>query len=383
MSKNSVEIAIRLKDDVSGGLKALQSTFKGVQESVAALDGGLSGLGKKLDSGAGVAPWTGKARNDLDALAKTARTNLDQAFAGKETTGQAGESASPAATRLEQDMEALRTKNRAELEELAAHGILRADLKQAQADKEVGIREAQDKQEKELAEERLAFTQDFVGNMSGVMALLYKSGLAQSESVFKMYQALAIAETTISTYKSAQAAYAQGVAFGGAGGTVLGAVMAAAAVAAGMARVAMIKTTQPKGYAFGGVIGGGLVLGADRGERADNVTIRATPGEYMLDRPAVRHYGVPVLEALRQRKIPRNVLASFGEPALPASRTRTAYALGGEVGTASLSPASTTPSEDALTIINVMDFQREFDRALASSRGRRVLVNVLGEEGIR
>jgi len=29
-----------------------------------------------------------------------------------------------------------------------------------------------------------------------------------------------------------------------------------------------------------------------------------------------------------------------------------------------------------------MDFQREFDRALASTRGRRVLINILGEEGI-
>lgn len=373
--QNSVEIAIRLKDEVSAGLKAIRNNFKSLQDAATSLDGGLSGVGKTFNQ-TGAAPatsgtesWTAKAKADLDALAKTSQTDLDQAFA---------ENSTPA--RFEQELEALRDKNRVELEELTAHGLSRTELLQSQSDKELGIRERQDKQERDLAAERLNFTQNFVGNMSDVMELLYKSGLSQSQGVFRMYQALAVAETTISTYKSAQAAYAQGMLLGGVGGSVLGAVMAAATIAAGMARVAMIKNTQPKGYAFGG-----LINGPDRGDRADNVTIRATPGEYMLDRPAVRHYGLPTLEALRRRRIPRSLLESFGSPALPASRTRTAYALGGEVGTASLASASASApktDQDALTIINVMDFQREFDRALASARGRRVLVNVLGEEGI-
>ena len=112
------------------------------------------------------------------------------------------------------------------------------------------------------------------------MKQAYESGLAQSKGVYQLYQALAIAEATISTYKAAQAAYAQGMEWGG---PVVGAIMAATAVAAGMARVAAIKGTQPKGFAFGGLIGG-----QDKGELADNVLIRATPGEYMLDRPTVR-----------------------------------------------------------------------------------------------
>ena len=61
------------------------------------------------------------------------------------------------------------------------------------------------------------------------------SGLAQSKGVYQLYPALAIAEATISTYKAAQAAYAQGMEWGG---PVVGAIMAATAVAAGMARVA-------------------------------------------------------------------------------------------------------------------------------------------------
>ena len=133
-----------------------------------------------------------------------------------------------------------------------------------------------------------------------------------------------------------------------------------------------------EGFAFGGLIGG-----QDKGERADNVLIRATPGEYMLDRPTVRHYGVSALEALRRRSVPRELLEPFASPRLPASGgKRTAYALGGEIGNGSLTEGGKASGNEGLTVINVMDFQREFDRALASTRGRRVLINILGEEGI-
>jgi len=133
---------------------------------------------------------------------------------------------------------------------------------------------------------------------------------------------------------------------------------------------------------LGGLIGG-LIGGQDKGERADNVLIRATPGEYMLDRPTVRHYGVSALEALRRRSVPRELLEPFASPRLPASGgKRTAYALGGEIGNGSLTEGGKASGNEGLTVINVMDFQREFDRALASTRGRRVLINILGEEGI-
>ena len=56
--------------------------------------------------------------------------------------------------------------------------------------------------------------------------------------------------------------------------------------------------------------------------------------------------------------------------------------LGGEIGNGSLTEGGKASGNEGLTVINVMDFQREFDRALASTRGRRVLINILGEEGI-
>lgn len=249
-----------------------------------------------------------------------------------------------------------------------------SEIRRAAAADEDSLRKDQAEKEKKADAERLNDTKAFVGDMATAMKDLYSSGLAQSRSAYRMYQALAVAEATISTYKAAQEAYAKGVQMGS---VVLGAVWAAASIATGMARVATIQSTKPKGFAFGG-----LIAGADRGERADNVLIRATPGEYMLDRSAVRHYGVPVLEALRRRSVPREVLEPFAAPKLPASGgLRAAYAFGGEIGGASLSGGEEAGNREDMTIINVMDFQREFDRALASARGRRVLINVLGEEG--
>ncbi len=238
----------------------------------------------------------------------------------------------------------------------------------------IDLRKQQLEEDKKADAARLENMKSFTGDMASAMKELYSTGLAESRGVYNMFQALSVAETTISTYKAAQEAYAKGVQMGG---VVIGAVWAAAAVAAGMGRIAAIRNTKPKGYAFGGLIGG-----ADRGERADNVLIRATPGEYMLDRPAVRHYGLPLLEALRRRNIPREVLEPFAAPRLPHIGGRAAYAYGGEIGAASLPGGGEKPDAEGITVINVMDFQREFDRALSSARGRRLLVNVLGEEGI-
>lgn len=258
---------------------------------------------------------------------------------------------------------------------LIEYGRRETEIRRSTAADTEKLRQEEAEKEKKADAERLNNTKSFVGDMAKAMKELYSSGLAESRGVYRMYQALAVAEATIGTYKAAQDAYANGLKMGS---MVLGAVWAAAAVATGMGRVATIQSTKPKGFAFGG-----LIAGAERGERADNVLIRATPGEYMLDRPAARHYGLPVLEALRRRSVPREVLEPFAAPKLPAFvGPRAAYAFGGEIGAASFGGREEAAAKEDMTIINVMDFQREFDRALASARGRRVLVNVLGEEGI-
>ena len=390
MGHGGYTLELSLKDSVSAGLKDMGRALSNVRELVALLRADVSALNKA--SGQAVSgPDLGKlaegAAERMEGLSRGALRELDAAFrdSGKvmadyyaerrrqagETADMERENASEQAERMAQELEARKDAYQAELEAFAAHGRSWAEERRAQADREVSIKAEQAEREKAIDAQRLEGALSLAGGMADAMKQAYESGLAQSKGVYQLYQALAIAEATISTYKAAQ-----GMEWGG---PVVGAIMAATAVAAGMARVAAIKGTQPKGFAFGGLIGG-----QDKGERADNVLIRATPGEYMLDRPTVRHYGVSALEALRRRSVPRELLEPFASPRLPASGgKRTAYALGGEIGNASLTEGGGRASgNEGLTVINDMDFQREFDRALASERGRRVLINILGEEGI-
>ena len=378
MGHGGYTLELSLKDSVSAGLKDMGRALSNVRELVGSLRADVSALNKESGqavSGLDLGKLAEGAADQLEGLSKGALQELDAAFrdSGKtmadyyaERRRQAGETA---------DMERENASEQAELEAFVAHGQNWAEAQQAQADREVSIKAEQAGREKAIDAQRLEGALSLAGGMADAMKQVYESGLAQSKGVYQLYQALAIAEATISTYKAAQAAYAQGMEWGG---PVVGAIMAATAVAAGMARVAAIKSTPLKGFAFGGLIGG-----QDKGERADNVLIRATPGEYMLDRPTVRHYGVSALEALRRRSVPRELLEPFASPRLPASGgKRTAYALGGEIGNGSLTEGGKASGNEGLTVINVMDFQREFDRALASTRGRRVLINILGEEGI-
>ena len=393
MGHGGYTLELSLKDSVSAGLKDMGRALSNVRELVGSLRADVSALNKESGqavSGLDLGKLAEGAADQLEGLSKGALQELDAAFrdSGKtmadyyaerrrqagETADMERENASEQAERMAQELEARKDAYQAELEAFVAHGQNWAEAQQAQADREVSIKAEQAEREKAIDAQRLEGALSLAGGMADAMKQVYESGLAQSKGVYQLYQALAIAEATISTYKAAQAAYAQGMEWGG---PVVGAIMAATAVAAGMARVAAIKSTPLKGFAFGGLIGG-----QDKGERADNVLIRATPGEYMLDRPTVRHYGVSALEALRRRSVPRELLEPFASPRLPASGgKRTAYALGGEIGNGSLTEGGKASGNEGLTVINVMDFQREFDRALASTRGRRVLINILGEEG--
>ena len=92
-------------------------------------------------------------------------------------------------------------------------------------------------------------------------------------------KAIAIAQTTIDTYKGATAAFA---ALAGVGpvGPVLGAIAAAAAIAAGVANVRKIASTQPAKAAKGGIFGGRLHSeGGTKGYFDDGTQIEVEKGE--------------------------------------------------------------------------------------------------------
>lgn len=94
--------------------------------------------------------------------------------------------------------------------------------------------------------QKLSIASNTFGTLAGMAQAFYALSGQQSMAAFRAYQAFAIAETTISTIEAAQHAYRWGAKLGG---PVLGAVFAAAAVAAGMARIAQIAQQKPSAAA--------------------------------------------------------------------------------------------------------------------------------------
>ncbi|MBE7415079.1 MAG: hypothetical protein HS130_07595 [Deltaproteobacteria bacterium] len=98
--------------------------------------------------------------------------------------------------------------------------------------------------EKKKHELKLGYAADAAGAMSNILQNLYTATGSKNKAMFEAMKVFAIAETVISTYRGAQQAY---TALAGIPiiGPALGVAAAAAAIAAGMARVQAIKSQQP------------------------------------------------------------------------------------------------------------------------------------------
>lgn len=94
--------------------------------------------------------------------------------------------------------------------------------------------------EKKKQELKLSYAAGAAGAMSNIMQNLYAATGSKNKAMFEAMKMFAIAETVISTYQGAQKAYTAYAEF-----PPLAVAMAAAAVAAGMARVQAIRSQQP------------------------------------------------------------------------------------------------------------------------------------------
>ena len=81
-----------------------------------------------------------------------------------------------------------------------------------------------------------------------------------------------------------------------------------------------------------GVAEGGEIPGKSPHPKADNILARLTAGEFVQPVDVVRHYGSQVMEALRQKAIPREVFRGFDVGSFRVPTTpRLSYATGGPV----------------------------------------------------
>jgi hypothetical protein len=252
------------------------------------------------------------------------------------------------------------------------------DLKATEAELEEAHRLQQLERDKVIADQRLAVQQatlegvrNTLGTLEGAFADAYEASGQTIKEFFYLQKAAAIASTIISTYEAAQKAYGAlaGIPYVG---PALGVAAAAAAVAAGMARVGVIMSQK--------LAEGGVVEGHSPHSKADNINIKATAGEFMQPVTAVKYYGERGMEAIKKKLIPREVIAQYATNIKPppANYTR-AFQSGGPVGTSESSdqPAGGAQGQ-SINVVNVLD-PNMMDQYVSTAHGQKNIVNVISQ----
>ena len=156
-----------------------------------------------------------------------------------------------------------------------------ARQKQAEADKEQ--RESELEQERTYQENLAALKETAISSTFGILSNLSKAFEKDTEEgqrkAFKRNKAISIAETLVSTYQAAQKAYASQLAIPSPDAHIRAQVDDGIAVAAGLAKVAAIKSTQFGGGASAGGATGGAVGGGTQSVGVDVGTLVPTAGQ--------------------------------------------------------------------------------------------------------
>ena len=214
-------------------------------------------------------------------------------------------------------------------------------------------------QERRIRESQLENAETIAGGMADIFDNLYELSGKKQKEFFYLAKAAALAEAIIKTANAITGAL-------GSPPYGLGAIAMAAVVGAmGAVQIATITAQN--------LAAGGKIQGSSPSDTADNIPIMATAGEYMQPVKTVQYYGSQVMEAIRQRLIPREIFTGLTLPNFTMPRPTYAFATGGPV------PAQVPGGEDKqpdINIINVTD-PRDIDQYLASSAGQNAILNVL------
>jgi hypothetical protein len=216
-------------------------------------------------------------------------------------------------------------------------------------------------QAKRLMQYRLNVAQEVASGVGDLFTEMYELGGKKQKEFFYLAKAAKIAEATINIANAVAGAL-------GSPPYGIGAIANAALISSlGAIQLAKITST--------GLAEGGTVPGRSPHKKADNIPIAATAGEFMQPVSAVDYYGAGVMEAIRQRKIPRELFSGFSMPVFPR-RTRSRFAEGGSIGAG---PQQKQASEDEglkADIVNIVDPEM-VPKYLNSTAGRKTVFNVL------
>jgi tape measure domain-containing protein len=146
---------------------------------------------------------------------------------------------------------------------------------------------------------------DTLSSMTDMFLDFYKASGEKNKEMFTLFKAASIARAVIATYESAVKAYNSMVEIPIVG-PALAATAAGVAIAAGMAKVQLIRQQE--------MSEGGVVKGYSPSDKADNIPIKATVGEFMNPVDTVRYYTLRGMEVIRKKLIPKEVLLSYATP---------------------------------------------------------------------
>ena len=117
---------------------------------------------------------------------------------------------------------------------------------------------------------------------------------------------------------------------------------------------------------------GGEIPGTSPNSRADNIPIWATAGEFMQPVHAVEYYGKGIMEALRTRSIPKEVISRYGKNSSKSGGNK--FADGGSIDPQASSGSANR--DQSLHIVNILD-PGMFDQYMSSTSGQKALMNVI------
>ena len=216
-------------------------------------------------------------RQSLDARTKEILALEDFYNAQLDKAGENAELVAQIEQQREEELAAMRDRFRME----DAAKAEEARQKQAEADKEQ--RESELEQERVYQDNLAALKETAISSTFGILSNLSKAFEKDTEEgqrkAFKRNKAISIAETLVSTYQAAQKAYASQLAIPSPDAPIRAQVAAGIAVAAGLAKVAAIKSTQFGGGASAGGATGGAVGGGAQSVGVDVGTLVPTAGQ--------------------------------------------------------------------------------------------------------
>lgn len=219
-------------------------------------------------------------------------------------------------------------------------------LRQEHADKSAKIDEA-----------RQAIQLQTASDTFGALATLMNSG---NSRLFAIGKAAAIAQAIVQTYAAANKALAEG-------GTFLGPVLAAVAIATGLANVAQIRAQH--------LATGGPVHGPGT-KTSDSVPVMASDGEYMHKAAAVDYYGLPFMNAVNELRYPRMAFASGGLISAPRLSSPTIRAP--RLPSGDIAPAANDGGEGSSKHVHLWDRDQAAQEIAQSSFFQKSVLHVVG-----